>query len=143
MSLKSPKEMHMARFLMGSEEYGLPIDSINDIMRVPDINKLPDTSDYLLGVIKVKGRIIPIIDLKKKLNGTFTHINEDCRIIVVEINYKEVGLLVDRIKQNVNIDSSGLEPVVDDAELPQPYLIGMTWLENNPVKVLNADIILE
>lgn len=142
MTLNSSKECQIS-FMLGTEEFGFPTDIVTEIMQVPKINKLPNTSDYLLGVIKVKDTIIPIIDLKKKLMGTFTGITKDCRIVIININYSEVGLLVERLDKNSSCEFNELEPVGNTfSEVPQKYLLGTTRSKNNIVKILNGEAIL-
>lgn len=143
MSTQSLKECYIIKFKLGSEEYGLPSESIAEVIRVPEINKLPNTEDYLLGVIKVKGTIIPIIDLKKKLTGDYTHLKEDCRIVVMEINYSEVGLLVESLDSNLSCEYTEMETGEDIySEIPENYLLGIAHNENSAVRILNEQAIL-
>ncbi|HBQ86988.1 MAG TPA: hypothetical protein DER33_02775 [Syntrophomonas sp.] len=142
MVMKSTTEGQVS-FKLGNEEFGLPADNIIEIMQVPEINQLPHTADYLLGVIKVKGVIIPIIDLKKKLTGDATNMDADCRIIIMEINYSQVGLLVESLGDNFDYESSELEsPDNTESEVPSNYLLGIARSDNNLIKILDYKALL-
>lgn len=142
MALKSPLECQVC-FVLGSEEYGVPAANINKIISVPEINKLPNTADYLLGVIKLKGVIIPIIDLKKKLTGVSTDMTEDCRIIIMEISYSQVGMLVDKLGAHFGYDCTQLVPLGNTkSNVPEEYVLGIADLHSRLVKILNCGTLL-
>jgi purine-binding chemotaxis protein CheW len=125
---------------MGTEKLGLPSDVVTEIMEVPPITPLPNTAAHLLGVIKVKGITIPIIDLKKKLLDVFTQITDSCRIIVIDINYSQVGLLVEALPAKLSYEFTELLPLENlDSEVPADYLVGIMTVDNNIIKVLNCE----
>lgn len=142
MVMKSTTECQVS-FKLGNEEFGLPADNITEIMQVPEINQLPHTADYLLGVIKVKGVIIPIIDLKKKLAGNATIMDADCRIIIMEINYSQVGLLVESLGDKFDYEFSEVEsPDNIESDVPSNYLLGIARFDNNIIKILDCKALL-
>jgi purine-binding chemotaxis protein CheW len=130
-------------FMLGKEEYSLPASSVSDIMPVPEINQLPHTADYLLGIIKVKGTIIPIIDLKRKLTGFATHITVDSRLIITDIDYSQVGLLVEKCNGHIDYQTSELEALEDrEYEVPHTCVLGITRLGSRTVKMLDTKALL-
>lgn len=142
MSMNSSIQCQVS-FMLGNEEFGLPANSISSIMPVPEICQLPHTADYLLGVIKVKGTIIPIIDLKMKLTGASTRMTADCRIIIMDIDYSQVGLLVERFGGSIDQESTEMEPLGEaESEVPGNYLLGITRSGNSMIKILNTKALL-
>lgn len=97
-------------FLLGDEEYALDIRDIREIIKPRDITDIPRVPDFLLGIISLRGTIIPIFDLKSRLKLGKTTITSDSRIVVSQVADRAAGLLVDRITQVVSITASKIEP---------------------------------
>ncbi len=77
-------ELHIVGFQVGRETYGVPITSLHEIVRVPDITAVPDAPDYMEGVINLRGKIVSVIDLRKRFGEPKTALNRRNRILVVE-----------------------------------------------------------
>ena len=96
-------------FSVGQEEYGLEIDKIQEVIRLRSIKKLPSTPGFILGVMNLRGNIIPVVGLREKFglekqeSGTFT------RIIVVNHKDKLVGMVVDEVNQVISINPENIE----------------------------------
>jgi purine-binding chemotaxis protein CheW len=96
-------ELQSVVFRLGEEEYGIDIGKVQEIIRLPEITKLPNTADYVLGIINLRGRIIPIIDLKRKFLQETSHRKEETRVIVLETGSQKVGIIVDEVSEVVKI----------------------------------------
>jgi purine-binding chemotaxis protein CheW len=104
------RETHIVGFRVGRETYGVPITSLREIVRVPEITAVPDAPDYLEGIINLRGRIISVVDLRKRFGEAATEINRHSRILVVEHRGRLAGMIVDSASEVLKIPESEIEP---------------------------------
>jgi purine-binding chemotaxis protein CheW len=97
-------------FTLGSEEYALDIGQIREIIKPREITDLPRVPDFILGIISLRGVIIPVFDLKKRLKLGKVEITPASRIIVCQYGEKSAGLVVDSLTQVVRLSSQVIEP---------------------------------
>ena len=103
------KSQQMVSFRLGNEEFGVDILKVREIVRLQPIAKVPQTSEYVEGVINLRGQVIPVIDIKKKLGlGDLTRDNQT-RIIVFGVQEKIVGVLVDRVDKVLRVPEDQIE----------------------------------
>jgi purine-binding chemotaxis protein CheW len=103
------RELHIVGFQVGRETYGVPITSLHEIVRVPEITAVPDAPDYLEGVINLRGKIVSVMDLRKRFGLPHSGIARRNRILVVEHAGKLAGLIVDSASEVVKIPSQDVE----------------------------------
>ena len=103
-------ELHIVGFKVGRETYGVPITSLHEIVRVPEITAVPDAPDYIEGVINLRGKIVSVLDLRKRLGETAITPSRRNRILVVEQNGRLSGLIVDSASEVLKIAASDVEP---------------------------------
>ena len=96
-------------FRLGEEEFGVDILRVQEIIRMLKITDVPNSPDYIEGVVNIRGKIIPIVDLKKRLNLVSKERDNDTRIIVVELDDKTVGFIVDQVSEVLRIESDIIE----------------------------------
>ncbi|MGB4700889.1 MAG: chemotaxis protein CheW [Syntrophomonadaceae bacterium] len=97
-------------FSLGEEEYGINISYAQEIMRVPgQITKLPNMPAYIDGVFNLRGKVIPIIDLKKRFDFAQTERNADNRLLVIDLGNMLVGTIVDDVSEVLMIDEASIE----------------------------------
>ncbi len=106
----SSSDLHIVGFRVGAETFGLPINLVHEIVRVPDITAVPDSAQFVEGVINLRGRIVSVVDLRKRFGVTATHSEKKNRVIVVDWQGKLVGLMVDAASEVVRIPHSEVEP---------------------------------
>lgn len=97
-------------FSLGSEDYALDISVIREILKPREITEIPRVPEFLLGIISLRGNIIPIFDLKRRLGLGVAMIDQDSRIIVCQEGDRLAGLLIDRITQVTSIQEERIEP---------------------------------
>lgn len=102
--------IHLVTFNLLGEEFGMPILDVREIIRMVDITPVPHAPAFVEGVINLRGQILPVIDLRKRFNLNSTELEEDTRIIVVEINNSLLGLIVDGVKEVLRIPSDSVSP---------------------------------
>jgi purine-binding chemotaxis protein CheW len=110
------KDLQLVGFRIGNETFGVPINLVREIVRVPDISAVPDAPDYVEGVINLRGRIISVIDLRKRFGETKIESNRKNRILVTDIERRVVGLIVDAASEVLRV-------ALDDIEAP-PEVFG-------------------
>jgi len=103
------RELHIVGFQIGRETYGVPITSLHEIVRVPEITAVPDAPDYLEGVINLRGKIVSVMDLRKRFGVKQATLKKGNRILVVEYAGRLAGLIVDSASEVVKIPSDDVE----------------------------------
>lgn len=97
--------------LVGDEEYALPIVAIQEIIKVPIITDVPRTPAFILGVVSLRGTIVPIVDLRRILGLPPTEVKRASRILVVHSDAEPVGFLVDQVATVARLHKDNIEPV--------------------------------
>lgn len=107
-------DLHIVGFRVGRETYGVPITALHEIVRVPEITAVPDAPEYMEGVINLRGKIVSILDLRKRLGATQLTPSKRNRILVLEHNGRLSGLIVDSASEVLKIPESDVEPPPTD-----------------------------
>jgi purine-binding chemotaxis protein CheW len=103
------RELHIVGFQVGRETYGVPITSLHEIVRVPEITAVPDAPDYLEGVINLRGKIVSVMDLRKRFGEKHATLTKRNRILVVEHSGRLAGLIVDSASEVLKIPADDVE----------------------------------
>jgi purine-binding chemotaxis protein CheW len=103
------RELHIVGFKVGRETYGVPITSLHEIVRVPEITAVPDAPDYLEGVINLRGKIVSVMDLRKRFGEKSAALKKQNRILVVEHSGRLAGLIVDSASEVLKIPADAVE----------------------------------
>jgi purine-binding chemotaxis protein CheW len=130
-------------FEVGDEEYGLEILRVKEVIRIREITRLPKAPRFVKGIINLRGDVIPIIDLRDRFGLEQAEYTAMTRVIVVDVEDKLVGMVVDAASQVVRIPSDQIEPpppIVGG--LSAEYIKGVGKLEDRLVILLNIDRIL-
>ena len=135
--------LQLVTFSIGDEEFGVDILKVQEIIRTMEITKVPKAPDFVEGVINLRGKVIPIIDLRKRF-GMATRVHDkDTRIIVIEINNMIVGFVVDSVSEVLRISADTVEPpppVVAGVE--SEYIKGVGKLADRLLIMLDLDRLL-
>ena len=111
-------EEQLVTFSLGSEEFGVDIMRVQEIIRIPPITRVPKAPNYVEGVINLRGNVIPVISLRTRFNMTRVADTDLSRIIVLQVQAKVFGIRVDAVTEVLRIDSEAIEP-------PPPIALGM------------------
>jgi purine-binding chemotaxis protein CheW len=134
---------HLATFFLDREEYGVDVRQVQEIRRVTEITQVPRAPDFIKGVINLRGRIIPVIDLKKKLGLGEVMVAKLSRIVVVTIKGRLLGLLVDGASQVLKVPVSLVEPAPEEVlQKGGDYLRGVAKLEKRLIILVDLETIL-
>jgi len=118
-------------FTIGAEEYGMELQDVKEVIRMPEIARLPDTALYVRGITNLRGTVIPVVDLRKRFGLESAETTSLTRIIVAEVEGSAVGMVVDSASQVVRLPADQLEePPAVLGELSTDYVTGVGKLEN-------------
>src|ERR1700720_1098134 len=137
------KELQIVGFRIGTETYGVRIASVREIVRVPEITSVPSAPDLIEGVINLRGKIIPVMDLRKRFGSAPTQPDKKNRILVVELDNKLIGLIVNAASEVLKIAPSEIEPPGSVfAEGESGYVIGVGKLKGRLIILLDISKLL-
>jgi purine-binding chemotaxis protein CheW len=132
--------LQLVSFKISNEEFGIDILSVQEINRMLQITKVPNTPDFIEGVINLRGRIIPVIDLRVKLGMMRKEHSKDTRIVVVDIKQKTVGFIVDEVNEVLRIPKSITEAPPDMVSgINSEYIISIGKLEDRLLILLDLE----
>lgn len=140
--VQGDQELQLVIFRLAKEEYGLPITKVQEINRLVPITKLPQTPSFMEGIINLRGRIIPVVDLRKRFQVAATEYDDDTRIIIVEVSGQTVGIIVDAVNEVVRLNSDSIEPPPPAFVLDARYIEGVGKLDGRLLILLDIDKIL-
>jgi purine-binding chemotaxis protein CheW len=134
-------------FTINSENYGVPISKVREVIRYVEITPLHEATTFLKGVINLRGKIIPIIDMRTKFGITEIDYTDRTIFIIVEVtgakDFVNIGIAVDSVHDVVDISEDKLEKTPDiGLRLKSQYLYGIAQLNERMLMILNMDKIL-
>jgi purine-binding chemotaxis protein CheW len=135
---------HLATFFLSQEEYGVDVRLVQEIIRVSDITQVPRAPGFIKGVINLRGRIIPVVDLKRKLGlGEVEEAARQSRIVVVKVRDRMVGLLVDGASQVLKVPVASIEPPPEEVvEIDANFIRGVAKLERRLIILMDLPKVL-
>jgi purine-binding chemotaxis protein CheW len=132
--------LHLVTFQLGKEEYGVEIASVQEIIRATDITPVPGAPSHVRGVINLRGKIIPVVDLRTRFALSLIEASETQRIIVVELGEKRIGMLVDSVSQVIKVPAGVVEEMPEEAtSVDENFIKGVGKLENRLVIILDLN----
>lgn len=136
---KSIFERQLIVFNIAEEEFGFEIDDVREIIKMVDITKIPDIAEHFKGMINLRGKIIGVMDLAKKLKLASKEYNADTRIIVVEVANNTVGLLVDSVREVLRITSDKIEaaPQLISDKIHVDYIEGVGIVDQRLIIIID------
>jgi purine-binding chemotaxis protein CheW len=138
------KELQIVGFRVGRETFGVPISLVHEIVRVPEITAVPEAPDYVEGVINLRGKIISVLDLRKRFGEKQITGSKKNRILVVEVEGKMVGLIVDAASEVLKVPENEIDlppNIFDEGELN--YVTGVGKLRGRLIIMIDLTKILQ
>jgi purine-binding chemotaxis protein CheW len=134
-------------FTLGNEEYGVPVLKVREIIKVMDITQVPQVPDYVLGVINLRGKVIPVIDLRRKFGFPATEHTERTCIIVVDVELSPMrvmmGVVVDSVSEVLNVAEAEMEDTPDfGGRATTDYILGLAKVKGTVKILLDLDRVL-
>lgn len=136
--------LQLVSFVVGAEEYAIPILAVQEINRMMDITRVPQSPPFVEGVINLRGKVIPVVDLRKRFGMTVGEKTGDERIIVVEVQSESsarvIGFTVDKVNRVLRIGSEIVEPAPNMASgADSEYVQGVGKLDEGLLILLSLD----
>ncbi|MEA1981881.1 MAG: chemotaxis protein CheW [candidate division Zixibacteria bacterium] len=136
--------LQMVSFHIGNEEFGVDILKVQEINRVVEITKVPQAPSYVDGVINLRGKVIPIVDLRKRFNLEPKEYDKNTRIVVVDINSRTIGLVVDAVSEVLRLQAKTIEPPPEIVTgINSDYIKGVAKLENRLLIFLDLTKVID
>lgn len=137
-------EFQLVVFGVGSEEFGVEIKKVQEIIRMTSITKVPQAPDYIMGIINLRGRIIVVVNLDVVLGMASREQDENTRIIVASIGDSVMGFMVDSVSEVIRLPEKNVEatPAVIAGKVGTEYVLGVGKLDSRLLILLNLDKIL-
>jgi purine-binding chemotaxis protein CheW len=133
--------LQLVGFKLGKEEFAVDILNVNEILKMMEVTVVPNSPDCVEGIVNIRGRIIPVIDTRLKLNMPKKEYDNDTRIMVVEKNEKTVGFIVDEVNEVLRIPEDITEPPPDlvTANIESDYVTSVAKLEGRLLILLDLE----
>lgn len=140
-------ERQLVCFSIGNEEYGIDIMQVREIIRIDAITAVPGSPSYVSGIVNLRGNVLPLIDLRHRFSRESSSRSEQHRILVVEMENKATGLIVDAVSEVLRIPERSIEPTppILSASASGRYISGIGKLEKGKraIILVNTDAILD
>ncbi|MBU8934448.1 MAG: chemotaxis protein CheW [candidate division Zixibacteria bacterium] len=136
--------LQMVSFKIASEEFGVDILKVQEINRMVEITKVPQAPHYVEGVINLRGKVIPIVDLRKRFGLPDKEYDKDTRIVVVDISSNIMGMVVDSVAEVLRLPADTIEPAPEIAAgVNSEYIKGVAKLENRLLIFLDLSKVID
>jgi purine-binding chemotaxis protein CheW len=140
-ALGTPEAMELVAFTVGAQVYGVEITTVREIRAWTGATRLPNTPDYVLGVINLRGTIIPIFDLRARFGSARTAPTKTHVVVVLAVGEKWIGLLVDGVRDILSVARSGIRRVPEGTGSDAELLTGLVTHEDSMLGILDASAI--
>lgn len=104
------EEVQLVAFILEGEEFAVDIQQVREVLKMTQVTPLPQSADFIEGVINLRGEVIPVVDLRKRFELSAGERTDQTRIIIVEIEENEVGLIVDSVSEVLRIPEKNIQP---------------------------------
>ena len=139
----SKTEEQLVVFELASERYGVQIDQVQEIIRLPAITRLPKAPEFVDGVINLRGRVIPVVDLRTRFGLGRGERTKESRIVVVDVGGQTIGMVVDGVSEVLRIPGDAVEPPSPVATtVESAYIRGVAKLEGGLIILLDLSRVL-
>lgn len=133
------QDVQVVVFRLASEEYALPITKVKDINRIAPVTKMPQAPSFMEGIINLRDKIIPIVDLRERFGLPAGEMTGESRFVVVEFNGQMLGIMVDSVAEVLTIPAGGIDLPPAAAKLDLSYIEGIGKVEQRLLILLNVD----
>jgi len=140
---QSSQQLQLVSFTVGDELFAVDILRVQEINRMMALTKVPQSPEGVEGIINLRGRIIPVLDLRVQFGFESSTSDENTRIVVVEVKGNTIGFIVDSVHEVMRIDQSIVEPAPHfGTSIDSSYVAGVAKLEQDLLTLLNLENLL-
>lgn len=130
-------------FVVGTEEFAVPILNVKEIIKPIDFTRVPGTPNYVMGVFNLRGNVYPLINLRMKFGIPQTKQDKDTRYLVVNHNDDIAGFVIDKLTEAIRIDESQIDPIPDTFNEQENLLYGIAKQGDRLTTILRVDNLLK
>jgi len=125
-------------FKLADEEYGIDINCVQEVIRPQEITPLPQLPDFVLGAMNIRGSVVPIFDLRKKMKLAEKAMDDHSRIILLQLDGLLSSYLVDEVLDNIKLDSSKIDPAPDvRMSIPRDCVRGLGVVDGRMIVIID------
>jgi purine-binding chemotaxis protein CheW len=136
-------ERQLVVFRLAQDVYGLEIQGVREIIRMQEITRVPNAPEFIEGVINLRGRICPVMDLRKRFGVAVTDVTTESRIVVVEIAGEDVGMIVDAVTEVLRVAGDRIQPPSSVVTTRETRVVeGIVNLDNRLIILVDLDTLL-
>ena len=132
-------EQQLVIFCLSNEEYGVDIGAVREIIRLQDITRVPNVPHYVEGLTNLRGRVVPVVDLRKRFGLPAIQDVNNNRIVIVDVDGHDIGVIVDSVNEVLRVSGDCLEPpssIVTTVD--SKYLMGIAKLPSRLIILLDV-----
>jgi len=133
--------LQLVSFKVGKEEFGLDILKVREIIRLRDLTRVPNLPDFVDGVINLRGQVIPVIGLRRRLGIETAASDKRTRIVVAEVNGHVLGFVVDEVSEVLRIASDTVEPPPQMGNVERKYVQGIGKIQDRLLIVIDPGLL--
>lgn len=138
-SSKSCEELFVI-FQLGTEEYAVSVNQVREVIKPPEIVRIPEAEDFIEGMINIRGRIIPVASLNKRLFAEAGEISAKSRVLIVDLSNYTIGLVVDHVSEVVRVDLKSVQKAPEHLNVKHnQYIQGILDTGNRMVILLDIN----
>ncbi len=126
-------------FVLDSESYGIGINNVTEIIGIQPITLVPELPSYIKGIINLRGKIIPVMDVRLRFKKNFREYNDRTCIVVVDINELSIGFIVDSVSEVVIIQDENIVPPPNLNKVSNKYISGIGKIDSEVKLILDCD----
>src|SRR5512146_1361500 len=131
--------LQLVSFHVGDEEFGLDILRVQEIIRIQPLTRVPNLPDYIDGVFNLRGKVIPVIGLRKRLGLTKQPADKQTRIVVVDVHNQTLGFIVDSVPEVLRIHGHTVEPTPRLGKSERDYISGVGKVESRLLLLIDLE----
>ncbi len=135
----SAQLLQLVSFSVAAEEYGLDILRVQEIIRTQQLTRVPNLPDYVEGVINLRGKVIPVVALRRRLGLEAVASDKNTRIVVVEVHGQTIGFIVDAVSEVLRISSDTVEATPRIGQVEREYISGVGKLDSRLLLMLDLE----
>ena len=134
--------LQIVTFQAGNETFGLDILKVHEIIRFQTLTRVPNLPEYVEGVLNLRGKIIPVVGLRKRMGLEGRETDIATKIVVATVKGEVLGLIVDSVSEVLRISSANVEPTPRVGEIKRKYVSGVGKLDDRILLLLDVDELL-
>jgi purine-binding chemotaxis protein CheW len=140
---KDDNIVQLVGFIVGNEEFAVPILSIQEIIKPIEWTKVPFTPNFVLGVFNLRGNVLPLIDLRKKFGASKAEFDDDVRFIVIKVGDELAGFVIDRLTEALRLEESSILPPPDTNTERDAMIEGIGRKDDRIITILKIKSLLK